>query len=128
MTKEKQVLLNRMRACAQIILTTIRVGENTKVSPNEYLSAQNAIDAFFVLWKHENQTFSDELKEEVHLKLNHVCQKQAKRKDVFDYSRMEKLFDLILKETESPRKYRGLVFYITVSILHHPKMLQIDVL
>lgn len=111
MKKKKQALLTRMRECAQLILATIRIGEDSKISPDEYFSAQNAIDAFFVLWNNHNQSVSDELRQEIHLKLTHVFEKRQKRKDVFDLKKIEKLFDLILKETESPLKNRGLVFY-----------------
>lgn len=127
MKKKKQALLTRMRGCAQLVLATIRVGENSKISSDEYFSAQNAIDALFVLWgNHHDQTFSDCLKEEVHRKLTHVFENRPKRKDIFDHAKIERLFDLILKETESPRN-RGLFFYIALLISHHSKILQIDV-
>jgi|GEM_PF-3468575 len=106
----KQEELNRMRNCAQLILTTIRVAEKSGISNSEHFSAQNAIDAFFVLWKNNNQVFSDELKTEVHLALTHVFKKRKKRKDIYTYDKIEELLNLILKETESPRKYRGLIF------------------
>jgi hypothetical protein len=106
-----QETLNRMRSCAQIILATIRTAEDSNISQSEFLSAQNAIDALFVLWNNHDQSFSDYLKEEVHLKLLHVFEKRAQRKDVYDQAKVEKLLNLILKEVESPRN-RGLVFYI----------------
>ncbi len=115
MKKKQQTLLTRMRGCAQLILATIRVGEDSIISPDEYFSAQNAIDALFVLWNHHDQSFSDSLREEVHLKLTRTFEKRPKRKDVFDLKKIEKLFDLILKETESPRKNRGLVFLYNVT-------------
>jgi hypothetical protein len=109
--------LTRMRYCAQLVLATIRIAEESGISDSEYFSAQNAIDAIFILWNNENQVFSDEMRQEVHLKLERVFKKKPKRKDVFNYHKVEKLFDLILKETESPRKHRGLVFYTSLLFL-----------